>query len=176
MRAAQFPGVGASQGSFDHAVGETADMVRCVEQIRETWPKVAAGPWVLAGFSFGSAVAALLHAELADRNMPLPARLVLIGCAVERFRYRALAVPSETLLVHGETDDVVPLPEGMEFARAHQLPMTVVPDAGHFFHGKLLILREVIQGASRGCRREPECEHCPSCGEQRPLRRCGCPA
>lgn len=145
-----FRGVGASQGTFDRAVGETADMVRCVEQIRAAWPAAAAGPWVLAGFSFGSAVAAQLHAELADQGLPLPARLALIGCAVERFRYRPLAMPPRTLMIHGETDEVVPLPEGMDFARAHQLPMTVVPDASHFFHGKLLILRQIIEDSLAG--------------------------
>ncbi|HEX7386393.1 MAG TPA: alpha/beta hydrolase [Castellaniella sp.] len=145
-----FRGVGASQGSFDRAVGETADMVRCVEQIRQTWPQAVAGPWVLAGFSFGTAVAAQLYAELADRNVPLPARLMLIGCAVERFRYRALTLPLETVMVHGEIDEVVPLAESMEFARAHQLPMTVIPDASHFFHGKLLMLRQVVHNSLAG--------------------------
>jgi len=140
-----FRGVGASQGSFDHAVGETADMLRCVEQIHQAWPQAAAGPWVLAGFSFGSAVAAQLYAELSDRSLPLPFRLMLVGCAVERFRYRALSMPPDTLMVHGETDEVVPLSEGLAFARAHQLPLTMIPDAGHFLHGKLLILREVVQ-------------------------------
>jgi alpha/beta superfamily hydrolase len=105
---------------------------------------------VLAGFSFGSAVAAQLYAELADRDLPLPARLALIGCAVERFRYRPLEMPRRTLVIHGETDEVVPLSEGMDFARAHQLPLTIVPDAGHFFHGKLLILRQIIEDSLSG--------------------------
>jgi alpha/beta superfamily hydrolase len=145
-----FRGVGRSGGSFDQAIGETADMVRCVEQIRARWPRLAARPWLLAGFSFGSAVAAQLYAELADRSAPLPARLVLIGCAVERFRYRELVVPPTTLVVHGESDEVVPLPEAMEFARVHQLPLTVIPDAGHFFHGKLLTLRQVVLDGLQG--------------------------
>ena len=142
-----FRGVGESQGSFDQGVGETADMVRCVEQIRTVWPQLADRPWVLAGFSFGSAVAAQLYAELADRHVPLPSRLALIGCAVERFRHRALVLPRGTVMVHGETDEVVPLTEGMEFARTHELPMTVIPEAGHFLHGKLLLLREIIHNS-----------------------------
>lgn len=141
-----FRGVGRSAGSFDQAVGETADMVQCVAQVLQRWPALAARPWALAGFSFGSAVAALLRAELADRGTTLPARLALVGCAVERFRYRALAMPADTLLVHGEMDEVVPLAEAMQFARAWQLPVTVVPDASHFLHGKLLILRQIIDG------------------------------
>ncbi|KAB0610376.1 alpha/beta hydrolase [Castellaniella defragrans] len=145
-----FRGVGASAGAFDRAIGETADMAAVVEHVFQAWPEAAAGPWVLAGFSFGSAVAAQLYAELADRGLPLPARLMLIGCAVERFRHRPLTMPPDTLMIHGEHDEVVPLSEGMDFARAHQLPMTVVPDAGHFFHGKLLILRQIVQAGLRG--------------------------
>jgi alpha/beta superfamily hydrolase len=38
----------------------------------------------------------------------------------------------------------------MDFARAHQLPLTIVPDAGHFFHGKLLILRQVVLSSLAG--------------------------
>ncbi|MFT0533830.1 alpha/beta hydrolase [Castellaniella hirudinis] len=139
-----FRGVGASEGEFDHAVGETADMQACVQHVLGAWPQLARAPWVLAGFSFGSAVAAQLYAELSDHDLPLPAQLMLIGCAVERFRYRPLTMPAHTLMIHGEADEVVPLSEGMDFARAHQLPMTVVPDAGHFFHGKLLVLRQIV--------------------------------
>jgi alpha/beta superfamily hydrolase len=145
-----FRGVGASAGTFDHAAGETADMAVLVEHLFQTWPQAVAGPWALAGFSFGSAVAAQLYAELAGRSLPLPSRLMLIGCAVERFRHRELSMPADTLMIHGEHDEVVPLSEGMDFARMHQLPMTVVPDAGHFFHGKLLILRQIVQSGLAG--------------------------
>ncbi|MER1966771.1 alpha/beta hydrolase [Castellaniella sp. GW247-6E4] len=145
-----FRGVGASAGAFDRAEGETTDMRMLVEQFIKAHPQAAEGPWVLAGFSFGTAVAAQLYAELADRGMSLPSRLILIGCAVERFRFRPVAVPDDTLLVHGEHDEVVPLAEAMDFARARQLPVTVVPDAGHFFHGKLLILRRIVESSLDG--------------------------
>lgn len=143
-----FRGVGRSAGEFDHAVGETADMLACVQHVRDAYPQATAAPWLLAGFSFGSAVAAQLYAELADQEaIPLPVRLMLIGCAVERFRYREVVVPPHTVLVHGQEDEVVPLDEATDFARAHQLPLTLVPDAGHFFHGKLLILRQIVDSA-----------------------------
>lgn len=145
-----FRGVGASEGTFDHAVGETADMVQCVQQVLQRWPQLAPLPWFLSGFSFGTAVAAQLQAELADQDFPAPARVMLIGCAVERFRYRPLTMPPGTIMVHGEVDEVVPLVEGMDFARAHQLPVTVIPDASHFFHGKLLILRQVVDNSLMG--------------------------
>lgn len=142
-----FRGVGASEGEFDNAVGETADMVKLVEHIFATWPEATKGPWVLAGFSFGTAVAAQLYAELSDLGLPLPSGLILIGTAVERFKYRNLLIPENTVLVHGDEDDVVPMSEGMEFARQHELPITLIPSASHFFHGKLLVLRSVIDRA-----------------------------
>jgi len=140
-----FRGVGGSEGEFDQARGETADMLAVVEQFQAQYPQLAAGPWVMAGFSFGTAVAAQLYSELAAQSRPTPGRLLLIGTAVERFRFREVAVPEDTVLIHGEVDDVVPLSEAMEFARVHALPMVVMPDAGHFFHGRLLVLRRLVQ-------------------------------
>ena len=137
-----FRGVGASEGEFDKAQGETADMLELVQQFAELQPDVAQLPWVLGGFSFGTAVAAQLYSGLTDHR---PELLILAGTAAQRFTFRDIAVPNDTLLVHGETDDVVPLDEAMGFARQHELPMVVIPDASHFFHGKLLTLRGLVQ-------------------------------
>lgn len=140
-----FRGVGASEGEFDHARGETTDMLEVVAQFQAQYPDLAAGQWLMAGFSFGTSVAAQLYSELAAQSLRTPDRLILTGTAVERFRFRDVAVPEDTLLIHGEADEVVPLSEAMEFARAHGLPMVVMPDAGHFFHGRLLVLRQLVQ-------------------------------
>ena len=141
-----FRGVGASEGEFDNAVGETADMHRLVQQLLQQHPELAPLPWVLAGFSFGTSVAAQLHAVLSSQTeLPAPEFLILVGSAVERFRFRELSVPPDTLLSHGELDDVVPLEEAMQFARAWNLPVAVLPDAGHFFHGKLPALKQLLQ-------------------------------
>lgn len=138
-----FRGVGQSDGVFDQGKGETADMQVLVEQFRMRYPDVFDGQWVLAGFSFGTSVAAQLYSALQGGRQP--DALILAGPAVERFRFRDIAVPEHTLLVHGEADEVVPLAEAMDFARAHGLPVTVIPDASHFFHGRLLTLRMLVQ-------------------------------
>lgn len=140
-----FRGVGKSAGQFDAAVGETADMQALVQQFSQMWPGVAAGQWALAGFSFGTAVAAQLYSVLAEQGEKVPQTLMLLGTAVERFRFRDVVVPTDTLLVHGELDDVVPLDEAMNFARPRGLPVVVIPDATHFFHGKLVVLRDLIE-------------------------------
>ncbi|ANN69067.1 alpha/beta hydrolase [Bordetella bronchialis] len=139
-----FRGVRASAGSFDKARGETADMQELVGQWLERQPELAATPWVLAGFSFGTAVAAQLDGALADGGMPRPAALILAGAAVWRFQFREVALPEDTLIVHGEQDEVVPLQELFDWTRERSAPVVVIPGATHFFHGKLLLLRQLV--------------------------------
>ncbi|MFU1981614.1 alpha/beta hydrolase [Bordetella hinzii] len=138
-----FRGVGASEGEFDRAVGETEDMLGLIPQIRQALPDLAGAPWVLGGFSFGTAVAAQVYATLAEQGAP-PAALMLMGPAVGRFQFREVDLPEDTLLVHGENDEVVPLGEAMDWARPRNLPIVVIPGASHFFHGKLITLRNLV--------------------------------
>lgn len=140
-----FRGVGKSAGEFDRAVGETEDMLGLVSQFNERHADAAQGLWVLGGFSFGSAVAAAVYGGLSESQARLPDAVMLAGTAVKRFADGRGRVPEDALLVHGEEDDVVPLAEVMDWARPQGLPITVVPGAGHFFHGKLLVLRQLVQ-------------------------------
>ncbi|NYT64605.1 alpha/beta hydrolase [Alcaligenaceae bacterium] len=140
-----FRGVGASEGEFDHAVGEAADMLQLIQQFTQSWPEAAMGKWVLAGFSFGTGVAARVYSELAQAQKTVPDTVILVGSAVGRFTNDNLTLPDDTLLIHGEDDEVVPLSEVMDFARPRVLPVVVIPEATHFFHGKLLILRRLVQ-------------------------------
>ena len=71
------------------------------------------------------------------------ARLVLVAAAVNRFR--AEAVPHDTLVIHGEHDDVVPLAAVLDWARPQSLPVVGVPGGEHFFHGRLALLAEIVQ-------------------------------
>ena len=140
-----FRGVGKSAGQFDQAQGETLDMVELVTQFNQQFSELAQGHFVVGGFSFGTAVAAQLATLLAQSDLKAPQALVLAGCAVERFRFTSeLILPARTYLVHGADDDVVPLQESMDFAQQHDLAVSVIPQAGHFFHGKLILLRELV--------------------------------
>ncbi|MBO1111449.1 alpha/beta hydrolase [Bordetella petrii] len=141
-----FRGVGKSEGQFDKARGETRDMLALVAQMRQRYPELAAAPWVLGGFSFGTAVAAQTYAGLVQAgDAALPAALMLMGAAVQRFQEHDIDVPADTLMVHGEHDEVVPLSETLDWARPRDVPVVVVPGASHFFHGKLLVLRALVQ-------------------------------
>ena len=140
-----FRGIGSSGGTFDHGKGELLDMAALVEQFRVRYPEIAAMPWVLAGFSFGTSIAVQLYAKWDRLEKNLPNIVVLTGSAALRFRHSDVKAPEDALVIHGEVDEVVPLSEVMDWARPLGIPVVVIPEAGHFFHGKLLVLRQLVQ-------------------------------
>jgi alpha/beta superfamily hydrolase len=140
-----FRGIGSSGGTFDHGKGELLDMAALVEQFRVRYPEIAAMPWVLAGFSFGTSIAVQLYAKWDRLEKKLPNIVVLTGSAALRFRHSDVKAPEDALVIHGEVDEVVPLSEVMDWARPLGMPVVVIPEAGHFFHGKLLVLRQLVQ-------------------------------
>ena len=54
------------------------------------------------------------------------------------------SVPHNTLLIHGEQDEVVPLADVLHWARPQKLPIVVLPGAEHFFHGRLNQIRQIV--------------------------------
>ena len=134
-----FRGVGASEGAWDHGAGEVDDALAVIEAFRAI-PFDPALPLVLAGFSFGAYVAAHAAARLPAEAKPQ--RLVLVGPSTQK--QQLPAVPANTLVIHGETDDVVPLAATLAWARPLSLPVVVFPGVGHFFHGQLGLLRSVV--------------------------------
>lgn len=131
-----FRGVGGSAGAFDDGIGETLDALAVLANARVRWGEAL--PVVLAGFSFGCFVQTRVAKEIAAL------RLVLIGPAVRRFAVEQ--VPADTIVVHGEEDDVVALADVLAWARPQELPIVVFPGCGHFFHGRLVQLQRVITG------------------------------
>lgn len=132
-----FRGVGRSAGTFDDGIGETEDALAALAHARARFD--AAGhalPVVLAGFSFGSFVQTRVAKRVSAE------RLVLVGPAVKRFPLEP--VPADTIVIHGEEDDVVTLVDVFDWARPQQLPVIVFPGCGHFFHGRLPQLQAVI--------------------------------
>ena len=134
-----FRGVGQSGAAFDEGVGETDDALAALADAQGLLG--ASLPVVLAGFSFGSFVQTRV-AKRVDAQ-----RLVLVGPAVRRFAVES--VPADTIVIHGEEDDVVPLADVLDWARPQQLPIVVFPGCGHFFHGRLPQLQRVITGMWR---------------------------
>ena len=147
-----FRGVGASEGEHDEGRGETEDMLRVVEHARAQVG--AAAPLYLAGFSFGGAIAVRASAS-ADFRLA-----VLVAPGFRRITAQGMgAAPdpadpdlgaegrhtwSNTVVVHGDRDETVPLSDSIAWATHREVPLVVVPGGEHFFHRKLHILREAV--------------------------------
>lgn len=136
-----FRGVGRSAGSFDGGEGELADARAALGWLRQRVPGV---PVVIAGFSFGSWVAARLAAA-----EPPVAALVLVGPPVASADFsplRKLAVPK--LVVQGDRDEVCP-PAALEAVLpdwAAPCRLRMVEGASHFFDRRLGELGAALAG------------------------------
>ncbi len=145
-----FRGVGESAGVHDAGTGETDDLLLLAHTLRARHPGL---PLFLAGFSFGAFVQARVAARLAATDTAAaPARLMLVGTAVQRFDVPP--VPADSLLIHGELDDVIPLSVLLDWARPQDLPLLVVPGADHFFHRRLHLIRQAVAAAVRDTLRD----------------------
>ena len=98
-------------------------------------------PVALAGFSFGTFVQAQLQQRLRAQGKPAQ-RLVLVGCAAGKWAMPE--VPADTILIHGELDDTIPLTHVFDWARPQDLPVIVIPGADHFFHRKLQHIKNFV--------------------------------
>jgi len=134
-----FRGVGASEGAWDDGVGEVDDALAVIAEWRRR-DEFAGKPLVLGGFSFGGYVAVEAASRLADDAKPR--RIVLVGPSTEKQTVRT--VPADTIVVHGESDELVPLAATLAWARPQGLPVIVFPGVGHFFHGQIAQLKKVL--------------------------------
>lgn len=142
-----FRGVGASAGQHDQGRGETRDMLRVIAHAQALHPGL---PLWLAGFSFGGAVALAASAQVSAAEM------VLVAPAFKRLADwpadtgadpPAGKVPESAFIIHGETDETVPLRDSLDWARTREIPVLVVPGADHFFHQKLHLIRRLVRRA-----------------------------
>lgn len=142
-----FRGVGASAGGHDEGIGETEDMLAVLDWARAHFGDL---PVALAGYSFGAFVQTRVAKKLMDAGRPAQ-RLVLVGTAagfVTGARsYATEAVPKDTIVIHGDLDETVPLSNVLAWARPLELPVVVVPGADHFFHRKLHFIRDIVAAA-----------------------------
>ena len=133
-----FRGVGGSEGVHDTGLGECEDLLALIAQAAPQ------GDLALAGFSFGSFVVSQalnrLHGQREVRS------LVFVGTAASRFAVADIPADwaARLLVLHGLDDDTVPLQSVLDWAKPQNLPVTVVPAGGHFFHGQLPQLRRWV--------------------------------
>ena len=133
-----FRGVGASAGVFDRGNGETEDADAVASWGARRWP---GRTLVIAGFSFGAFVAM----RLAQRRPPR--QLITIAPAIQRFDEAGMAVPRcPWLVIQGDADDVVDPAAVIAWVNGldPKPRLVVLPGAGHFFHGRLHELRDIV--------------------------------
>lgn len=134
-----FRGVGGSTGVHGGGVAEQADLRAALSHLRAAVP----APLVAAGYSFGAVVAAHVAADAAT------AGLVLVAPPLGIAEYPVPAAPDAVpvLVVAGDRDEYCP-PEALDRLRAEwpRAEVTVLPDADHFFFGRLFPLGEVVAG------------------------------
>ena len=146
-----FRGVGASEGAHDEGRGETEDMVRVIGHARAAWQGL---PLAIAGFSFGGAVATRASSRVDFEQ------LVLVAPGFRRITGQGFGEPpdphdpklgppgrhttSNTVVIHGDLDETVPLADSIAWAGARDIAVVVVAGGEHFFHRKLHVLREIV--------------------------------
>lgn len=131
-----FRGVGKSEGSFDNGIGELDDLLAIIAWAKQALPQVRL---LLAGFSFGSAIAAQ-----ASYRVGVLQHLTLVAPPVERYAYdRDSQFPCALAVVQGDKDERV-IAEGVYqwVSGLHSsAELLRYPEAGHFFHGYLTQLK-----------------------------------
>lgn len=138
-----FRGTGASAGSYDDGIGESADLAAVVAWLRKVRPNDAL--W-LAGFSFGSYVTIRSAVRLrADA-------LVSIAPPVGRWTMGDALPACPWLVVMGEADEVVEPEAVFDWIASMEQPPELIrmPDTSHFFHRRLMDLRGAVKHAIVG--------------------------
>jgi alpha/beta superfamily hydrolase len=134
-----FRGAGLSEGAHDRGRGETGDVVAALDFLAGEFP---AAQLLLAGFSFGSWVGLRVGCE--DTRV---SRLIGLGIPVNNSGFSFLtrcAMPK--LFVHGANDVHGDVGKARELVASlgGDNVFVEIPDADHFFTGKLELLDRAI--------------------------------
>ena len=133
-----FRGVGESDGAFDEGRGELEDVFAAIDYLSRNTPDL---PLWSAGFSFGAAMAVRAAAERST------AGIISIAPAVSRF---AESLPSQPevpwLILQGDQDELVDVDATIAWVNGLDPgpELQILEGAEHFFHGKLLLLRDAV--------------------------------
>ena len=133
-----FRGTEESEGEFDNAVGELDDALAAIEWMRRKYPQM---PLWVAGFSFGAAIA--VNAAVVTEFDGL----ISVAPAISRFAPGLESQPTcPWLIVQGDKDELVDIEETVEWVDGLEPgpELLIISDGEHFFHGRLVELREAV--------------------------------
>jgi uncharacterized protein len=131
-----FRGVGESEGHFDNAVGELDDLMAVVHWVQVSFPEHRL---LLAGFSFGSSIAARASYALTGLE-----HMTLVAPPVERYEYdRGGSFNSPVCVIQGDQDELVKAQGVYDWVGSLRSPVELIryTDCSHYFHGYLSVLR-----------------------------------
>lgn len=134
-----YRGVGKSEGSYGDMRGEIEDLVAVKNWVKGCLKETL---FVLAGFSFGSYIAASAANQCSD-----VIQLITVAPAVNHADFTIFKkIRCPWLVIHGDQDEIVPHSEVAAFASKPPSPlrMATMAETGHFFHGKLACLQEEV--------------------------------
>ncbi|MBF13220.1 MAG: alpha/beta hydrolase [Legionellales bacterium] len=131
-----FRGVGNSQGRHDHGIGETHDAIALANWLQNNNPGL---PLIICGFSFGGYIAIKASLQLKT------SLIIAIAPAIERYTDCPNQVTAPLILVQGLRDDIISIQDvDAWFQQITQTKYKIEIDCGHFFHGKVIELREKL--------------------------------
>lgn len=133
-----FRGTEGSQGEYDRGYGELDDALAAIEWMHRRRQGV---PIWLAGFSFGAAIAIRAAVVMTVDG------LVSVAPAVYRFAQGLDDQPRcPWLIIQGDQDELVDVDETIEWVNSLEPgpELLVFEGAEHFFHGRLVELREAV--------------------------------
>lgn len=143
-----YRGVGKSTGEYGHMTGEIDDALTVLQwlatqtDVRQLW---------LGGFSFGGYVAMSLAQMIAEQGAFLGVGdfeltdLALIAPFIEKHDTDVINLPTQkTFMIYGEHDELVAPSSLVGFANQFSIRQAMIADTGHFFHGKLAELKDLL--------------------------------
>jgi len=134
-----FRGVGKSAGEYGEGLGEMDDLRAVIDWAQRQFPGYAL--W-LSGFSFGSWISAMVAHEYQVEQ------LISVAPPVERGVFASMQHPMcDWLTIMGDADEVVSFTATEQWIEnlSPRPDWVVMTGAGHFFHSRLVELREVLE-------------------------------
>ena len=138
-----FRGTEQSEGEFDDGNGELDDALAVIDWMRN---RDSGKPVCVAGFSFGAAIAVKAATATAING------LLCVAPAINRINAGRVDVELEPqpdcpwLIVQGDQDELVDVEKTIEWVNSLEPgpELLIVPGGEHFFHGRLIDLRESV--------------------------------
>lgn len=138
-----YRGIGASAGTSEASAVEIEDAQAAANWLIGRHPDL---PLTLLGFSFGGYVAANLGGRLEASGTSLK-HLFLIAAAASRLKDQSV-LPQQcpVTIIQPETDEVIDPQMVYDWSAALVRPheLLKVAECGHFFHGKLTDLKDLV--------------------------------